>query len=76
LSVRLKAGVGIGGKQTSGNLIPFTVYKRTYSGNAYAQIVIKSDVKIITLAQNSFDLVETPNNATIEILMPLLMPHA
>ena len=48
------------------NLDPFTVYKRTYSGNAFAHLVIKSDVKILTLAQNSFDLVETANNATIE----------
>ncbi len=66
LSVRLKAGVGSGVSKLPTNLIPFTVYKRTYSGNAYAQIVIKSDVKIITLAQNSFDLVEAPINATIE----------
>jgi electron transfer flavoprotein alpha subunit len=66
LSVRLKAGIGSGVSKLPLNLIPFTVYKRTYSGNAYARIVIKSDVKIITLSQNSFDLVETPNNATIE----------
>jgi electron transfer flavoprotein alpha subunit len=66
LSVRLKAGVGSGVSKLPVNLVPFTVYKRTYSGNAYAQIVIKSDVKIITLAQNSFDLVETPTNVTIE----------
>jgi electron transfer flavoprotein alpha subunit len=67
LSVRLKAGVGSGVSRLPINLIPFTVYKRTYSGNAYAHLVIKSDVKILTLAQNSFDLVETANNATIEI---------
>jgi electron transfer flavoprotein alpha subunit len=66
LSVRLKAGVGSGVSKLPINLVPFTVYKRTYSGNAYAQIVIKSDVKIITLAQNSFDLVETLTNFTIE----------
>jgi electron transfer flavoprotein alpha subunit len=66
LSVRLKAGVGSGVSKLPLNLIPFTVYKRTYSGNAYAHVVIKSDVKIITLAQNSFDVIETPNNAAIE----------
>ena len=68
LSVRLKAGVGSGVSKLPLNLNPFTVYKRTYSGNAYAHLVIKSDVKILTLAQNSFDLVETANNATIENL--------
>jgi electron transfer flavoprotein alpha subunit len=66
LSVRLKAGVGSGVSKLPVNLVPFTVYKRTYSGNAYAQVIIKSDVKIITLAQNSFDLVETPYTASIE----------
>jgi electron transfer flavoprotein alpha subunit len=68
LSVRLKAGVGSGVSKLPLNLNPFTVYKRTYSGNAYAHVVIKSDVKIITLAQNSFDLIEKANNATIENL--------
>ena len=66
LSVRLKAGVGSGVSRLPLNLNPFTVYKRTYSGNAFAHLVIKSDVKILTLAQNSFDLIETANNATIE----------
>ena len=68
LSVRLKAGVGSGVSRLPLNLNPFTVYKRTYSGNAFAHVVIKSDIRILTLAQNSFDLVETSNNATIENL--------
>jgi electron transfer flavoprotein alpha subunit len=66
LSVRLKAGIGSCVSKLPLNLDPFTVYKRAFSGNAFAHVVIKSDVKIITLAQNSFDLVETANNATIE----------
>ncbi len=66
LAVRLKAGVGSGVSKLPLNLNPFTVYKRTYSGNAYAHLVIKSPVKILTLAQNSFDLVETANNSTVE----------
>jgi electron transfer flavoprotein alpha subunit len=66
LSVRLKAGVGSGVSRLPLNLDPFTVYKRTYSGNAFAHLVIKSDVKILTLAQNSFDIVETGGDATIE----------
>lgn len=66
LSVRLKAGVGSGVSKLPLSMNPFTVYKRTYSGNAFAHLVIKSDIKILTLAQNSFDLVETANNATID----------
>jgi electron transfer flavoprotein alpha subunit len=68
LSVRLKAGVGSGVSKLPLNLNPFTVYKRTYSGNAFAHLVIKSDIKILTLAQNSFDLIETGASATIENL--------
>lgn len=66
LSVRLKAGVGAGVSRLPLSLEPFTVYKRTYSGNAFAHLIIKSDVKIVTLAQNSFDLIEKAGNPVIE----------
>ena len=66
LSVRLKAGIGSGVNKLPLNINPFTVNKRTYSGNAFAHLVISSDIKILTLAQNSFDPVSTPNNAIIE----------
>lgn len=59
LSVRLKAGIGSGVSRLPLSVSPFTVYKRTYSGNAFAHLVINSPVKILTLAQNSFDLIET-----------------
>ena len=72
LSVRLKAGVGSGVSKLPLNLNPFTVYKRTYSGNAFAHLVIKSDIKILTLAQNSFDLIESPVIATVEKLNPAI----
>jgi len=65
LSVRLQAGVGSGVSRLPLNLNPFTVYKRTCSGNAFAHLIIKSDVKILTLAQNSFELAETPGNAPV-----------
>ncbi|RPH32617.1 MAG: electron transfer flavoprotein subunit alpha/FixB family protein [Bacteroidales bacterium] len=66
LSVRLKAAIGAGVSQLPLSVSPFTVYKRTFSGNAFAHLALKTDVKIITLAQNSFELVETANGATIE----------
>ncbi len=66
LSVRLKAAIGAGVSQLPLSVSPFTVYKRAFSGNAFAHLALKTDVKIITLAQNSFELVETANSATIE----------
>jgi electron transfer flavoprotein alpha subunit len=66
LSVKLKAGIGSGVSRLPLNINPFTVYKRVFSGNAFAHVIIKSDVKIITLAQNSFDLINTSNDVSIE----------
>ncbi|HEX2970091.1 MAG TPA: electron transfer flavoprotein subunit alpha/FixB family protein [Bacteroidales bacterium] len=66
LAVKLKAGLGSGVSKLPLSIEPFTVYKRAYSGNAFAKTVIKSDIKILTLSQNSFDPVTTENNAIIE----------
>jgi electron transfer flavoprotein alpha subunit len=66
LSVKLKAGVASGVSKLPVSTAPFVVYKRAFSGNAYANVLIKSDVKIITLAQNSFDLIESDGSAAIE----------
>jgi len=74
LSVHLKAGVGSGVSRLPLSLNPFTVYKRAYSGNAYAHVVIKSDIRILTLAQNSFDLAESKVTPVIVDLNPTLDP--
>jgi electron transfer flavoprotein alpha subunit len=66
LSVRLKAGIGSGVSKLPLSLEPFTVYKRAYSGNAYAHIIIRTDIRIITLAQNSFDIIEKATGAIPE----------
>jgi electron transfer flavoprotein alpha subunit len=66
VSVRLKAGIGSGVSRLPLSLDPFTVYKRAYSGNAFAHVVIKSEIRILTLAQNSFDAVEKPTGAVPE----------
>ncbi|NOU19013.1 MAG: electron transfer flavoprotein subunit alpha/FixB family protein [Bacteroidales bacterium] len=66
LSVRLKAAIGAGVSQLPLSTNPFTVYKRAFSGNAFAHLELKTDVKIITLAQNSFELIETANGASVE----------
>jgi electron transfer flavoprotein alpha subunit len=70
LSVRLKAAIGSGVNKLPLSVNPFVVVKRAYSGNAYAHVALKSDIKIITLAQNSFELIETPNVAAVETFAP------
>jgi electron transfer flavoprotein alpha subunit len=66
LSVRLKAGIGSGVSKLPVSTNPFVVYKRAYSGNAYANVQINTEIKIITLAQNSFEVIETGGSAAIE----------
>jgi len=66
LSVKLKAALGSGVSQLPLSTSPFTVYKRTFSGAAFAHVVLKTDVKIITLTQNSFDIVENSKQVKVE----------
>lgn len=66
LSVRLKAAVGAGLIKLPVSTEPFTVYKKVFSGKAFANVELKTEVKILTLLQNSFELIETENNASIE----------
>jgi len=68
LSVRLKAGIGSGVSKLPVSIDPFIVYKKVYSGNAFANVTIKSDIRILTLSQNSFDVIEAPNEAVIETI--------
>jgi electron transfer flavoprotein alpha subunit len=68
VAVRLTAGIASGVSKLPLSLDPFTVYKRAFSGNAFAHAVIKSDIKILTLAQNSFDLISRPTGALPETI--------
>ncbi|MCK5838488.1 MAG: electron transfer flavoprotein subunit alpha/FixB family protein, partial [Bacteroidales bacterium] len=70
VSVKLSAGVGSGVTGVPSSLDPFTVPKKVFTGKAYAHVVIKSPVKILTLAQNSFGIIESAVETTIESFTP------
>ena len=72
ISVKLKAGVASGVNAVPSSYDPFTVSKKVFTGKAYANVVIRSDVKILTLFQNSVDIVETGNEAAVEAFSPAL----
>jgi electron transfer flavoprotein alpha subunit len=65
LSVLLKAGLGAGVSKLPLSIDPFVIYKKVYSGNAFSNLVIKTEIKVLTLAQNSYELNETSNQAVI-----------
>ncbi|MBU8891660.1 MAG: electron transfer flavoprotein subunit alpha/FixB family protein [Bacteroidales bacterium] len=72
LSVKLKAGLGAGVSKLPSSVEPFTIFKKVYSGKAYSNLVIKSDIKILTLAQNSFEFEENDKSPAIENFEPAL----
>ena len=70
ISVKLKAGLVSAVIKLPLSQDPFTVVKKVFSGKAFANVVIKTDIKVLTLSQNSFELIETDNKATIENFSP------
>ena len=66
LSVKLKAGLGAAVTQLPVSVEPFTIHKKVLSGKAFSNLVLKSETKIVTLAQNSFEIIENAKDASIE----------
>jgi len=70
VSVKLGAGMVAGVTALPVSYDPFTVKKKVFTGKAFANVKFDTDVKVLTFSQNSFELVETDNNATIETFDP------
>jgi electron transfer flavoprotein alpha subunit len=66
LSVRLGAGLASGVTALPESADPLIVKKKVFSGKAFARVKVLSDKVILTLAQNSFELIETGGTASIE----------
>jgi len=65
LSVRLKAGLVSGAVALPDTSNGFTVKKNVFSGKAFANITVTSDVKIIALNPNSYSVVTTSGTAEV-----------
>lgn len=68
VAVRLKAGMVFGANGLPTSLTPFTVPKKVFHGKAFAEVVFNSDIKVISLAQNSFGVVENRKNVVLGYL--------
>jgi electron transfer flavoprotein alpha subunit len=66
LTVRMNAALAAGAVDVPSSTSPFTVKKRAYSGKAFADFILNADVKVITLSQNSYKIVETGGDIVIE----------
>jgi electron transfer flavoprotein alpha subunit len=65
LSVRLKAGLVSGAVALPDTSNGFVVKKNVFSGKAFAQVSIKTDVKIIALNPNAYKTVEGEGTAEV-----------
>ena len=65
LSVRLKAGLVAGAVALPDTGSGFTVRKNVFSGKAFANVSVSSDIKIIALNPNSFQVTTTEGTAEI-----------
>jgi electron transfer flavoprotein alpha subunit len=72
VAARLAAGLAAGVTGLPLSVDPFRVAKRAYSGNAIACLGIKTDIRVLTLAQNSYDLKENKKEAVIEKYQPVI----
>ncbi len=66
LSVRLKGGLATAVIAIPDTMNPFSIKKKVFSGKAFANQVIATEVKILTLAQNSYELTHNPKESVVE----------
>ena len=66
VTIKLNAGYVSGCVAVPESTSPFIVKKKAYSGKAFANVQINRDIKILSLNQNAFGIVENATDATIE----------
>jgi len=74
LSVKLQAGLVSGVTDLPVSTEPMVVRKKVFSGKAYSLVEIKTEIKILTLSQNSYELIPRDTSATIESFTPEYNP--
>jgi electron transfer flavoprotein alpha subunit len=70
VTVKLNGGLVSGVTALPESFDPFIVKKKVFTQKAFAHVQIDADIKVLTLAQNSFELIETENKAVIEAYDP------
>ena len=70
VSVKLDGGLVSGVSALPSSFDPFVVKKKVFTGKAFANVQINADVKVLTIAQNSYEIVESGGTANIEAFDP------
>ena len=72
LSVRLKAGLVTAVLAPPLSIEPFVVSKKVFTSKAFAKVTVKTPFKILTLMQNAFGVIESPEVFVSEQFEPAL----
>jgi electron transfer flavoprotein alpha subunit len=72
LSVKLKAGLATAVTSLPLSTNPFIVTKKVFTGKAFTKMAIKSNIKILTLSQNSYQINDNPQNVVVENYHPVI----
>jgi len=70
VAVKLKAGMVAAVTSAPSSIEPFIVRKKVFTAKAYTDVLVKSDIRVLTLSQNSFGLFEKPSAPAIEAFQP------
>ena len=70
LSVRLQAALASEVNQLPSATDPFIINKKVFSGKAFANVALKTEKKILTLAQNAYGIYENTQEPVIERFTP------
>mgnify|MGYP001817612197 CR=1 FL=1 len=72
VAVKLKAGAVTGVTAVPSSMDPFVVKKKVFTNKAFANVVVNSPKKVLTLFQNSVGIVESGGDAQVEAFSPAL----
>ncbi len=70
VSVKLNAGLISGVTTLPVSVAPFAFKKKAFTGKAFAQVQVNTDVVVLTFSQNSYELVEGGSTPAIESFNP------
>ncbi len=70
VAVKLKAGLVSGATALPSSASPFTVRKKCFSGKGLTDVVISSDVKVIAITPNSYQVNTGSTEAAVESFSP------
>lgn len=70
VAIKLKAGLIAGASALPSSTSPFTVRKKCFSGKGLTDVVVSSDIKVIGLTPNSYQVNTKEGSASVENYAP------